>query len=114
RIGDDAKMRGERERAVSSTDQNVRERLTLEVLHHDDGNALVLGDLVGLHDVRMVEARSETSFVQEHVPELGIVREIFLQRLEDDELVEAARTARDGEINDRRAALTELHQNSVL
>ena len=71
-------------------------------------------DLVGLHDVRMVEPRGEARLVEEHLAKLRIAHEVALERLEHDQLVEAARAARDRQIDVRRAPLAQLREPAVL
>jgi hypothetical protein len=112
-VGNGAKMHGEREGPAPSAHDDVREGLPLEVLHHDDGLALILGNLVRLDDVGVIEPRGEPGLAQEHVPEFGIAGQVLLERLEDDELAEAARAARDREVHVRRSALPELDEDSV-
>jgi hypothetical protein len=72
-----------------------------------------LFDLVGLDDVRVVETRGEAGFVDEHRGELVVLGELFLQLLDDDELAEAARTLRRGQVNDRHSPSAELRDRTI-
>ena len=68
----------------------------------------VVADLVRLHDVAMVEPRRETRFLQEHREEGLVLRELRLQLLDDDELVEARRTPRNRKVDDAHSAAGNL------
>ena len=74
----------------------------------------MLADLVGLHDVRVVEARGEPRLVEEHREELRVVGERRAQALDDDELVEAHRPARDREEDVGHPAAAEDREKLVL
>src|SRR5262245_32700696 len=62
----------------------------------------------------MVEARGEARLVQEHAPELRLDGQLQLEELENDELVETARSSQSGQVNIGGAALAELRDDTVL
>ena len=52
----------------------ARERVALDVLHHEVVAGLALADLEDGDDVRVVDARGEARLVEEHLDELLLVR----------------------------------------
>ena len=89
------------------------ERAPLEVLHRHEVAALLLPDLVGLHDVRVVQAGSEARFVEEHGEERRLLGQVGLQLLDDDDALEAAHPLAGGEIDDAHAPTGELGDQAV-
>jgi hypothetical protein len=70
-----------------------RERLTLEVFHHEvahwlPGRYLLLADVVEGADVRVVKARDGLGFARKALAELRIVREALVQDLEGNGAIE--------------------------
>ena len=78
RIRDDDVLVLRRERGVraESAALDAMERLPVEELHRDEVLAVVDIDLERLHDVRMVEARSDAGLVDEHGDEVRILDEV--------------------------------------
>ena len=98
-IGDDAR-RDERVERLSDArrfTEHFVKRLTVQVFHRDEVRAAEVADLVGLDDVRVIEARGEPRFVEEHPPKGSVLGKRGPEPLDDHELVEACWTARDGE-----------------
>ena len=113
RIDQDVEVQLQRDRAAIVL-QEGRERLPLEVLHHDGGHPRALHDGDRLDDVGVVEADGEARLVDEHAPQIVVVGEAGLDDLEDDELVDALRAALHGEEDPRRPAFAELEEEMVL
>src|SRR3954453_17682221 len=70
--------------------QNTREGVALHVFHHEvvaDGTRSYLEDR---NDVGMMDARGESSLVEEHLDELLLVLQVRVQALHRDETLEAA------------------------
>lgn len=115
RIDEHPKKDGEREAtALSAAREDPRQRLPLQVLHDDHRCAGLLVDLVCLYDVGVVEPRGEARLREEHRPKLRIAGEAALERFDDDELVEAARSPREREVDASHAPLAELGKEAVL
>src|SRR5262249_5716779 len=91
-----------------------RQRQAGEELHDHVVAALVLAELEGLHDVRVIEHGGKPRLVEEHLDELGVVGEVIVQALDDDVLLEPGRTADPREVNLGRSAQGEKSQDLVL
>ena len=90
------------------------ERPPVEELH-DHVVAVALGaDLDGLHDVRVGEARGEARLVEEHRDVVLVARELGLQLLDDEQLVEASGPLRGREMDDPHPAARELGDEVIL
>ena len=74
---------------------------------------LRLVDVVGLHDVRVIEARCHARLFEEHGEELFILDEIGAQLFERDQLGEAGRTLRGGHVDDTHAAAGHFPEEPV-
>ncbi|MFT3925720.1 MAG: hypothetical protein QM778_24475 [Myxococcales bacterium] len=91
------------------------QRLPLEILHGDEVATFGLADLVGLHDVRMIQASREARLVEEHVHELFRVSEhVLAQRLHDEQLVKPGGPQYHREVDIGHTALTERCDQTVL
>ena len=91
------------------------EGLALEVLHRDVVAAVILADVVGLHDVGVVEPRGEASLVEEHPAELVVLGEVAPQQLERHELLKPGQAAlRDGQVDLGHPTKPDLGQEAVL
>ena len=99
RVGDDARAddRLEGRVALLTSAHDAVERLPLQILHRDVVDAFVLPHLVGVDDVRMVQARGQSGLVQKHRAKALVVGETRAEALDDGELVEAHRPARQRE-----------------
>jgi hypothetical protein len=80
------------------------EGLALEVFHHQIVAPRFDADLVGLHHVRVVEARDEAPLVEEHLAAAAVRREVFAQDLDDDQLLEPGRAPRERQVDVSHAA----------
>ena len=67
RVGQHAQLHRQREAALLAAHDHLRQRLAVEVLHHQHGRAVVLDDLVGLDDVRVVQARGEPRLADRNI-----------------------------------------------
>ena len=67
RVGQHAQLHRQREAALLAAHDHLRQRLAVEVLHHQHRRAVDLDDLVGLDDVRVVQARGEPRLAEEHL-----------------------------------------------
>ena len=74
---------------------------------------LALADLEDGHDVRVVDARGEARLVEEHLDELGLLREVRVQPLDRDEALEAGDAREAREEHRRHAAAGELGDELV-
>jgi len=77
----------EREPAGSFAEE-LPEGLPRNVLHHDEVQAIGLGDVENGDDVRMVERRCRASLLEEPPPPLGILRDFPRKELDGDGAVE--------------------------
>ena len=69
--------------------QNVRKRLTLDELHHEVVNSVLVTDIVNRADVRMIETRDRSGLALETSSHLRARSEIARQDLDCDAAVEA-------------------------
>ena len=81
---------GKRLPRVAARAKRRAKRVALDVLHHQ-----VVADGAGAHfedghDVRVMNARSDARFVQEHLDELFLARQMRMQPLHRDEALKAA------------------------
>ena len=70
----------------------VEERLTLEILHRDEESPLGLTEVVNVDDVGMLHERRDACFVQQHVDERLLGREVVVHELDDNQLLEPRRS----------------------
>jgi NAD(P)-dependent dehydrogenase (short-subunit alcohol dehydrogenase family) len=94
--------------------EDAMHRLTIEILHGQEVLAVYVADLERLDEIRMIQARRDASFVDEHRHELDVVREVVLHPLDDDELGEDRALARHREVDVGHAALPQLGDDAVL
>jgi len=115
RLRDDPELgaHGEPGRSREVLDDAV-EGAPVEVFHDHVVPLAVRPDLVGLHDVRVRQACGKTSLLEEHRDVHLVVGELRSELLDDEELVEAARTPRDGEVHVPHPAARELGDEVVL
>ena len=76
----------------------------VDELHRDEVVPVRLAQIENRDDVRMVELRSEPRFVQEHVDELLVARQVREDPLEADLLLEARGACLPGEVDLRHSA----------
>jgi hypothetical protein len=81
--------------------KTLSERKPLDVFHHEKDRGIVGDDVEHLHDVGMVDPRSEPGFVHEHRHKLGIGGERGLELLDGYRLRESEGAAGPTEV-DRR------------
>ena len=65
----------------------------IDVLHRDEVVVLDFAELVDVHDVRVRELRGELGLAEEHLDEVGRVREVRQDPLDRDPPVEALEAA---------------------
>ena len=92
---------------------DVIERAPLQVLHGDEVTPVRLVDVVGLDDIRVVEARGHARLFEEHGEELFVFDEIGTQLLERDQLGEAGRPLGRRDIYDSHSAAGHLANEAV-
>ena len=73
--------------------QHSDDRLTLEVLHHQEEVVLFPSELVDVHHVRMPHTRGDARLVEEHLHEHRVPGEVGQDALDHDRRFEAARPA---------------------
>src|SRR5262249_53900673 len=86
-------------RPHAQSTQDAMQWLPVEELHRHVWEGTLLAHLEGLHDVGMVQARRESSLVEEHRQRLRFVEQRGTQLLEDQELVDSGRTADEREVH---------------
>ena len=69
---------------------DVGQRLAVDVFHGDELVALFFGDIVDVHDARVIELRRQARLVEEHRHDARMLRVTRLQHLDDQVLLEAA------------------------
>ena len=67
----------------------LRERVALDVLHGQVEDLVLLAEVEDLRDVRVLDARGDARFVEEHLLEAHVRRELREDCLDGDELLEA-------------------------
>ena len=113
-VDEDAIMDRATELVLGARDHPMQ-RLPVEILHGDEVLFSELPDLVGLDQVRVIEARGEARLVEEHRERFGIVRQVGANPLDHDELVEPeiGGAARDREIDVRHPTLAERSDQAI-
>ncbi len=92
---------------------DVIKRAPFEVLHGDEVAAVRFVDVVGLHDIRVIEARRHARLLEEHGEELFVFDQIGAQLLERDQLGEAGRPLGRRHIYDSHSAASHLADEAV-
>ena len=87
--------------------QHGEQRFALEVLHRDEVLPIGFAEVVDVDDVGMLHERGDARLVQQHVDERLLGRELAMHQLDDDELLEARRSALEGQLNLRHPTLTD-------
>ena len=92
RVGDDAHRHlGGNGATFGSLAEQGLERLALDPLHREPQHPFVLVDLVHPHDVVVLDAADQLSFLQEHGPKVRVCRELGSHHLDCDQAFLAAR-----------------------
>jgi hypothetical protein len=108
-VGRDRKRhRGRSRRALA----DGVERLPFEVLHLQEVVLPVEADLVGLHDVRVMQARRQSPLFEEHLHGLRLARQVRAQTLHHLQLREPARPFGQREIDDPHASSAQLDEQA--
>ena len=89
------------------------ERVALDELHHQKVAGLAHPHLEDGDHVRVVDARGEPRFVEEHLDELLLAREVRVELLDGDEAREAARPREPAEEDGRHPARRNLADELV-
>jgi hypothetical protein len=87
--------------------------LAADLVHRDEVAAFVFADLVHLHDVRVMNARGDARFVEEHRHERFLTAEVFVDQLDRDQPLESTGPLGATEIQIGHAAFTELGEDAV-
>src|SRR5262245_64526907 len=105
-IRDDARgvRRWERPAALHAAPGDRGEVLAGDELHRDVVGVAFAAEVVNLDDVRMVELRAHPRFVEEHLDEGFLLREVAQDLLDDDEAIEPCETTLAREPNLGHAA----------
>jgi hypothetical protein len=100
--------------ALGRASRHDRQRHPGDELHHQVVATVLLAQAEGLDDVRVVELRAQAGLVEEHLHELAVLREVVVQALHDDVLLEPGRAVDPGEVDLRRAAEREQRDQLVV
>src|SRR5262249_47462823 len=106
-------MKVERHVVARYATQEVAQRLPVEVLHREHVSAVLFRDFVGMHDVAMIETGGDARFVEEHLDEVLIPRELGANLFDDDQFVEPGHAAREGEVQPGHATFCKLGDQLV-
>ena len=110
---EDPEAERDRQRAHPELLADLRERSAFEQLELHEVATVVTADLVRLDDVAVRQPRREPRFVEEHRAILRVLRELVLQLLDDDQLLEPARPSRLGKMHHPHAAASELREQAI-
>jgi hypothetical protein len=99
---------------AAGTLQQQPHRGPVDVLHGDEVAALGFAEVENLDQVGMVQLRGELGLTEKHLDELGVLRQVGKNPLDDELLLEAHRPGGLGEENLRHSAGGELAQQLVL
>jgi hypothetical protein len=75
-------------RCQRTISDHVLEGHALEIFHGDKSSSLVLADFVDSANIGMVERRRRASFAAKSLQSLGVLRNIFRQKLQGDKAAE--------------------------
>ena len=93
--------------------EDARQRLAVEVLHRDRQLPVAGQHLVGLHDVRVIEAERQPRLVEEHRHEVGIGGQLGPDPLQDLQPPDAAARVHHREQHLGHAAASDLGDRLV-
>ena len=74
----------QRQAALGQVPQEHVEVVALDVLHRDVQAVVLAPEVRHLHDVAMTQARGELGFANEHLREVGVLRQLGQHHLDDD------------------------------
>ena len=97
RVGDHAQPDRRAEAADAIGAEQGAQREPLDMLHRDEVGAALLADLVGVHEIGVVEPQRQPRLVEEDRELRGIAGELGAGALDHDQLVDPERAARDRE-----------------
>lgn len=89
------------------------ERFTVDPLHHEIQNTVLLAEIHDLGDVRVADPGGEGGLVEEHLLELRIFHHFGPHGLDGDQLLETARTFEARDPDHGHAARSDRHQQLV-
>ena len=112
--GHERRHRRRRRLVLRERTQQAQQVLALDVLHDDEELAVLLAELVDLHDVGVREARRDLRLVDEHVDELRILVVRAEDLLDDDGALEAGGAFAARTIHVRHASAAEAGSERVL
>ena len=86
----------------------MRERVALDVVHHQEQIPFERNHVEGGHDVRVADARREPRLVDEHRHELGVLGEMRVESLDGDGSREPDLAEHAAEVDRRHAPRRDL------
>jgi hypothetical protein len=104
----DRDVDGHRVALLQRAAHELGERLSRDVFHHEKHLALGRRHVDGADHVRMLDARGQARLFQEHLDELGIFRELRMQRLDGDRARETHGPHQAPEMNRRHSPSSDL------
>ena len=115
RLGDDerSELRVERHVAAEQTTTQARSRLALQVLHRHEELAAFASELVHRDDVRVMDARDDARFIEEHRDERRLPREVRQDAFDDDRPLEAMRPLHTAKEDLRHSTTREVPRDLV-
>src|SRR5688572_23011805 len=96
--------------------QHAMYGLTIEILHGQKVATTRLTHFQRLHEIRMVQTRSHTRFIEEHLHELGVLTEFALEHLDDQQFLKlrgSARTFGHRQIDIRHPPASDVRDQSI-
>jgi hypothetical protein len=106
-------VRRPRRRILRALAQEPRHRLAEQILHRDVVRPVGFTEVEHVADVRVADPRRDARLVEEHLGELLLLREVRVNALERDELLEPRRAGDAREIHRRHPARRELEHELI-
>ncbi len=111
--GREVHVQGQRHEPDPRPREDVLERGSVEVFHHDERKIFTLFDLESGHDVRVIELRAEARLGDEEGDGRGILGEHAPEHLQRESLAEAGAPLDPREVDDARRAAAELGDDPI-
>ncbi len=93
--------------------RHASEGLTRQVLHRQEVGAVRFAEVEHAADVRVVDPRGDARFVEEHVDELLLLREMRMDELHRHQLLETRESGRARQVHGRHAPAGQLVAEDV-